>query len=117
MLFPSPSLFLLAVLLLGASSVSILAEPLDQARKNELTDILLQDCGSCHGMTLKGGLGPALTPDMLTGKPAVYLQQTILEGHPGTPMPPWKSILSLPDIDYLVSILMSGAALKPATAQ
>jgi len=117
MLFPSPSRFLLAGLLLSTSSAAALAGPMEPSRKIELTEILLQDCGSCHGMTLKGGLGPALTPDVLTGKPAVYLQQTILEGHPGTPMPPWKSILSLPDIDYLVSILMSGAALKPATTQ
>ena len=117
MLFPSPVLFILSGILFSASITTVLAEPLDQARKDELTDILLQDCGSCHGMTLKGGLGPALTPDALEGKPAVYLQQTILEGHPGTPMPPWKSILSLPEIDYLVSILISGAALKPAAAQ
>lgn len=106
-----------ATLLLSIHSVSLLAGPLDSARKNELTDMLLQDCGSCHGMTLKGGLGPALTPDALTKKSAVYLHQTILEGHPGTPMPPWKSILSIPDIDYLVSILKSGAALKPVSAK
>lgn len=96
----------LAISLLGIGLAG--ATPLEQARKDELKNILLQDCGSCHGMTLKGGLGPALTTDALQGKAEVYLRQTILEGHPGTPMPPWKDILSGPDIDYLVSLLKAG---------
>lgn len=99
---------LLAVSLLAFTQA--VATPLEQARKDELKNILLQDCGSCHGITLKGGLGPALTTDALQGKPENYLQQTILEGHPGTPMPPWKDILSVPDINYLVSLLKAGIA-------
>ena len=31
-------------------------------RARELIHIVRQDCGSCHGLTLAGGLGPALTP-------------------------------------------------------
>ena len=103
----------LAISLLSIGQTAIgqsIATPLDQARKDELKNILLQDCGSCHGMTLKGGLGPALTTDALQGKAEVYLQQTILEGHPGTPMPPWKDILTGADIDYLVSLLKAGTA-------
>ncbi len=103
----------LAISLLSTGQTAIgqtAATPLEQARKDELKNILLQDCGSCHGMTLKGGLGPALTTDALQGKADVYLQQTILEGHPGTPMPPWKDILTGPDINYLVSLLKTGIA-------
>ncbi|MDX2370482.1 MAG: hypothetical protein QNK36_19105, partial [Colwellia sp.] len=33
---------------------------LSNPRKAQLTHMVKQDCGSCHGMTLKGGLGPAL---------------------------------------------------------
>lgn len=94
-------------LILGTISLQTFATPLTGARQAELQHILLQDCGSCHGMTLKGGLGPALTPEALENKPRVYLQQTIQEGHPGTPMPPWKSILAPEDIDYLVELLMN----------
>ena len=28
------------------------------ARQDELLHLLRQDCGSCHGLTLRGGLGP-----------------------------------------------------------
>ncbi len=97
----------LPALVLSTASMSGFANDLTQARQGELEHILRQDCGSCHGMTLKGGLGPALTPEALENKPRIYLQQTIQEGHPGTPMPPWKSILSPEDIDYLVELLMN----------
>jgi cytochrome c55X len=88
-----------------------LSEPLP-SRQAELEHILRHDCGSCHGMTLKGGLGPALTPDALQNKPRAYIQQSIRYGHPGTPMPPWEGLLSLEDIDYLVDLLMTQA--KPS---
>jgi cytochrome c55X len=88
-----------------------LSEPLP-SRQAELEHILRHDCGSCHGMTLKGGLGPALTPDALRNKPRAYIQQSIRYGHPGTPMPPWEGLLSLEDIDYLVDLLMTQA--KPS---
>lgn len=105
------SLLLFGEMLLGQIAIGQTAVmPLEQTRKDELKNILLQDCGSCHGMTLKGGLGPALTTDALQGKADIYLQQTILEGHAGTPMPPWKDILSGADIDYLVSLLKAGVA-------
>jgi cytochrome c55X len=97
----------LLILIVSSTTLQTYSSPLSEARQAELEHILRQDCGSCHGMTLKGGLGPALTPEALQNKPKVYLQQTIQEGHPGTPMPPWKSILTPEDIDYLVELLMN----------
>jgi len=38
------------------------AEP-PPARQAALVDLVRQDCGSCHGMTLKGGLGRSLLPE------------------------------------------------------
>ena len=52
----------------------------DASRQIELMYLIRQDCGSCHGMTLKGGLGPSLLPDALSGKPSELLVSTILEG-------------------------------------
>ena len=80
------------------------------SRTAELHNLLLQDCGSCHGMTLKGGLGPALTPEALKDKPREYIELTILNGRSGTPMPPWKDILTRDEIRWLVDVLYSGVA-------
>lgn len=77
----------------------------DAARKDELRYLLRQDCGSCHGMTMQGGLGPALTPDTLAKKPDEYLVHSILEGRPGTAMPPWKRFLSRDEAQWLVDSL------------
>ena len=30
-----------------------------------LERLVVQDCGSCHGLTLKGGLGPDIRPQSL----------------------------------------------------
>jgi len=79
-------------------------------RQAELRDLLLQDCGSCHGMTLKGGLGPALTRQALQGKSRERLRLAIRDGRPGTPMPPWKTLLQPAEIDWLVDQLLQGAA-------
>ena len=77
-------------------------------RQKQLIHILKQDCGSCHGMTLKGGLGPALLPENLEGKPALFLKNTILFGRNGTAMPPWKDILNEQEITWLVTQLQNG---------
>lgn len=78
------------------------------ARQQALLNLLIQDCGSCHGSTLKGGLGPALTPAALAGKPAVVLQAVILQGRPGTPMPPWAPFMTESEAAWLVEQLRAG---------
>lgn len=77
----------------------------DQQRRMELAYLLKHDCGSCHGMQLKGGLGPPLLPKNLENKPDLYLKHVISQGMPGTAMPPWGPLLSEADIDYLVYLL------------
>ncbi len=94
------------------SPLSAHAEP-NSARQQELTHLLKQDCGSCHGMTLKGGLGSALTPEALLGKPDELLYSTIMLGRPGTPMPPWQGILTPEDTQWLLSLLRNGLPAKP----
>lgn len=77
-------------------------------RETELIRLVRQDCGSCHGMTLKGGLGLPLTPEALRGKPADSLVSTVIYGRPGTAMPPWKTILSEQDAEWIVKRLLEG---------
>ncbi|GJM06056.1 MAG: hypothetical protein DHS20C09_20520 [marine bacterium B5-7] len=84
------------------------ADPLSLERQYELKHLLLHDCGSCHGMKMKGGLGPALTIDALSNIPEDDLFQIINDGRPGTPMPPWKNILSEADIQWLATTLKNG---------
>jgi len=83
----------------------------DSERQQQLLYLLRHDCGSCHGMTRKGGLGPALLPENLQGKPDDLLVNTILEGRPGTPMPPWRGELSRADAVWLVEMLNRGEGL------
>jgi cytochrome c55X len=98
----------LCVLLLAVWLMSPLAaEPLSADRQAQLKNLLQQDCGSCHGMRLTGGLGPALTTQALAGKSRELLVATISEGRPGTPMPPWKPLLSEADIQWLAEYLQS----------
>jgi len=80
----------------------------DVARRSELVNLVRQDCGSCHGMTLKGGLGPALTRESLRDKPPGSLAAVILYGRPGTPMPPWGAFVSASEADWIVRRLQEG---------
>lgn len=78
-------------------------------RQQELVNLVRQDCGSCHGMTLQGGLGPPLTAAALGGKPAEYLRGVILDGRAGTPMPPWRPFISESEAKWMVDMLKRGA--------
>lgn len=86
-------------------SGNVLADQPTANRQQELRNMLKHDCGSCHGLTLKGGLGPALLPGALAKKSDEWLVQTILQGRPGTAMPPWKSFLNQDETLWLIKIL------------
>ncbi|MER2526342.1 MAG: cytochrome c [Candidatus Competibacter denitrificans] len=103
----------LLVFLLGALGVLSLtaaqeAPTPSPERSGELIRMVRQDCGSCHGLTLRGGLGPALLPDTLRDKPAASLKYTILLGRPGTAMPPWQPFMSEAEADWIVAQLLRG---------
>jgi cytochrome c55X len=90
------------------AAASLLAAEPAKSRQAELTHLVRQDCGSCHGMTLKGGLGPALTRDALRDKPADSLVVTVLHGRPGTAMPPWRTFVSEAEAVWIVKQLQEG---------
>ncbi|CAP44405.1 c-type cytochrome [Bordetella petrii] len=83
------------------------ADP-DMLRQRQLEHLLRQDCGSCHGLRLTGGLGPPLTREALAGKPRELLIATITLGRPGTPMPNWDALLDTQDIAWLADRLLQG---------
>lgn len=106
--YPGRTRFYAAVLLFALTTMTAGAGELDGDRKTELLHLLKHDCGSCHGMTMKGGLGPSLLPEQLEDKSEMMLRATILVGRAGTPMPPWQGILSEQEADWLVGILKKG---------
>ena len=91
----------------AVSAAGDMADVIGADRRAELVTLVRQDCGSCHGMTLKGGLGPALLPETLRDKPADGLAATIYYGRPGTPMPPWKQFMSEAEAAWIVDKLMT----------
>lgn len=92
-------------LVLSLSIPAALAEFPSPERQQELRNMLDHDCGACHGLTLQGGLGSALTPEALVGKTDDFLVSTILEGRKGTAMPPWKKFLKESEARWLVQQL------------
>lgn len=75
----------------------------------KLANLVRQDCGSCHGLTLKGGLGKPLTADHLAQWSGEQLVHIILDGVPGTPMPPWRPLLSEAEARWIAEALKRGS--------
>ena len=89
----------------------VLLQPVLAAHADDqaaLVRMVRQDCGSCHGMTLNGGLGTPLTAQALREKPVENLVATILYGRAGTAMPAWKTMLSEADAQWIAGHLLQG---------
>jgi len=74
----------------------------------KLADLVRQDCGSCHGLTLKGGLGKPLTASHLAQWDRDQVTAIILDGVASTPMPPWRALLTEPQARWIADALKSG---------
>jgi cytochrome c55X len=99
---------ILACALALVASPCVSAESVTAERRAELIHIVRQDCGSCHGLTLRGGLGPSLEAASLAGKDSEVLRFVILNGRRGTPMPPWREHLSESEAAWIVEQLRKG---------
>lgn len=95
----------------GLSMTTADAHASGNVREAGLENLLIQDCGSCHGLTMKGGLGPALLPENIVERDDDFLADIIMEGVPGTPMPPWKFLINRDEALWMVRKLKQG--LKP----
>lgn len=117
MLSRSP-LFCTGALLLGLAMGApgqCLADDITASRRAELVRLVRQDCGSCHGLRLTGGLGSPLTARALVarGLSEETLEATILHGRPGTAMPAWKSLLSEAEARWIAEQLLHGFSEEP----
>lgn len=98
---------LIAVAVAVAAAASQATEPAE-IHPPELIRLVRQDCGSCHGMTLQGGLGVPLTREALAGQSAEALTIIILHGKQGTAMPPWKTLLTEAQAQWIAQRLIEG---------
>lgn len=78
------------------------------SRQQALVSLVRNDCGSCHGLTLKGGLGSPLLPETLADSPNISLRETILKGRPGTAMPGWSAFMNEAEAEWIVTQLKKG---------
>ena len=96
----------LVLALVAASAPAFGTEIASDAGK--LANLVRQDCGSCHGLTLHGGLGKPLTSEYLRTWDREQIVSIILDGIPGTPMPPWRALLSEGDARWIADRLQQG---------
>lgn len=98
-----PMLRVIALLLLAGPAAAQALGPADAAR---LGHLVAQDCGSCHGLTRKGGLGRPLTAEALAGQDRETIATIILDGMPGTAMPPWRPIMTEAEAYWIADYLL-----------
>ena len=96
----------LAALLLLTWALPASAGMVTPDRAGELQYIVKQDCGSCHGLRLTGGLGRAITPEALAGRDPEDLTTVILDGMPGTAMPGWRPLLTDDEARWIAEYLL-----------
>ncbi len=95
------------LVLLFALAAPAQAEILPE-RQTELLYFLKHDCGSCHGLTRKGGLGSPLLPAALAKRSDAELTEIIMDGVPDTPMPPWRELFSRQEAGWMVRAIKNG---------
>ena len=76
------------------------------ARAEELRHMVRQDCGSCHGLRLTGGLGSPITAQALAGRDPDELAMLILDGLPGSAMPGWRPLLTADEARWIADYLL-----------
>lgn len=96
---------MLGLCLIGAPGAA--AQPAPDPLK--LSNLVRQDCGSCHGLTLRGGIGKPLTSERLAQWDRDQLVHIILDGVPGTPMPGWRPLLTEGEAGWIANVLKQGA--------
>ena len=97
----------LAALLFG---IAVCAGPVlagEEPDAKGLERLVLQDCGSCHGLTRQGGLGSDLRAETLAHWDPDALAEIILDGIPGTAMPPWRPIMSEAEAYWIAEYLLT----------
>ncbi len=101
---------LVATALLGSAALAQTPAPDSASVLSGGETLYSRNCGGCHGYDLAGGSGPSLFADTLLSKRTDdMLRYTIQNGRPGTRMPPWKALLTDPQIGAIIAYAHSEA--------
>ena len=84
----------MTALVLAALATTSGATEIGAEQAAKLERLVVQDCGSCHGLTLNGGLGTPINVDRMQHYAREDLRDIILDGVPGTAMPPWRPLIT-----------------------
>ena len=96
-----------AMMLALGAALTLFPAPLRAGGPSQLERMVLHDCGSCHGLTMKGGLGRPLTPEALADFDEDAIATIILDGVPGTAMPKWRPLLTADQAMWMARFLKS----------
>ncbi|SEK02792.1 cytochrome c55X [Cribrihabitans marinus] len=98
----------LTVMVTSLAGAAFAADPEAPAPDAEaLKRLVHQDCGSCHGLTLRGGLGPDLRAETLQHYDTEVLTGVILDGIPDTAMPPWRPLMNEAEAEWVARYLLT----------
>lgn len=92
----------------GLNATTANASGFDFSTHKEMSEFVRQDCGACHGLSLKGGLGKPLLKEHLEDYDLETIEMIILEGIPETAMPPWRGVLSEEQVKWIAKSLKEG---------
>ena len=96
---------MLRVLAIAWAAIALAAPDAVAQDAKRLEHMVIQDCGSCHGLTLKGGLGRPITPQALADADPEAIAGIILDGVPGTAMPPWRPLITEDEALWMANYL------------
>ncbi len=96
------------LLALATAGPSLAGNDVSDSQAEALEQFVRHECGSCHGLTLKGGLGPDLRPARLANASKDAITSIILNGIPDTAMPPWKTLLKREEAEWIADYLLKG---------
>jgi len=84
------------------------AGPVGEGDADRGAQIFATSCANCHGLDAAGGaLGPTLISPEVAANDDDFFRATIIDGRPGTAMPPWGSVLKAQDIEDVIAWLRS----------
>jgi len=74
-------------------------------RQSELLNFVEQNCPACHGIRMRGSIGPPLSEASLQHLSVNEVTLTILYGFPEKGMPAWETQLSEKDAYWIAEFL------------
>lgn len=103
--------------LVNVDNVELLTDAASIAEGKKIYEA--NNCLSCHGQNLEGGIGPNLTDaNWINGGGVKNIFKLVSEGSTNNPvMAPWKDVIKPSDIQKLASYIVSLGGTNPANAK